>query len=82
MRRTLCRLHLGHAIVPAVHAHNFVEGGAVKAVLIADLPPISIGWAFRHWQHLPAAARRFAELVEQDLRKMRGVPGLELVEHP
>jgi DNA-binding transcriptional LysR family regulator len=78
--RIFVELHLGHAIVPAVHAHNFAKSGAVKPVLIADLPPICIGWAFRHWQHLPLAARRFTELMEQDLRKMRGVPGLELVE--
>jgi DNA-binding transcriptional LysR family regulator len=71
-------LDLGHAIVPAVHAHNFAKTGAVKAVLICDLPPISIGWAFRHWNHLPAVAREFTVLMEQDLRKMRGVAGLEL----
>ena len=25
----------------------------------SDLPPISIGWAFRRWQHLPAVAHEF-----------------------
>jgi DNA-binding transcriptional LysR family regulator len=76
--RIFVELDLGQAIVPAVHAHNFAKSGSVKAVLIADLPPISIGWAFRHWKHLPAVARRFTELLEQDLKKLRGVPGLEL----
>jgi len=72
-------LDLGHAIVPAVHAHNFEKTGTVKAILIADLPPISIGWAFRRWQHLPAVAHEFVELMASDLGKMRGVAGLELV---
>jgi len=67
--------------VPAVHAHNFARTGSVKAVLISDLPPISIGWAFRHWKHLPAAARAFALLLEQDLRKMQELPGSSSPEH-
>jgi DNA-binding transcriptional LysR family regulator len=76
--RIFVELDLGQAIVPAVHAHNFARTGTVKAVLIADLPPIPIGWAFRHWNHLPAAAREFAMLLEQDLRKMQGITGFEL----
>jgi len=72
-------LDLGQAIVPAVHAHNFEKTGTVKAILIADLPPISIGWAFRRWQHLPAVAHEFVELMANDLARMRGVAGLELV---
>jgi DNA-binding transcriptional LysR family regulator len=76
--RIFVELDLGQAIVPAVHAHNFARSGAVKAVLIGDLPPISIGWAFRHWKHLPTAAREFARLMEQDLRKMQGIAGFEL----
>ncbi|MFL6600475.1 MAG: LysR family transcriptional regulator [Steroidobacteraceae bacterium] len=71
-------LDLGQAIVPAVHAHNFAKGGGVKAVLISDLPPISIGWAFRNWRHLPPAALEFATLLEQELRRMQGIVGLEL----
>jgi len=51
-------LDLGQAIVPAVHAHNFERTGSVKAVLMSDLPPISIGWAFRHWNHLPPPRER------------------------
>jgi DNA-binding transcriptional LysR family regulator len=72
-------LNLGQAIVPAVHAHNFEKTGSVKAILIADLPPISIGWAFRHWGHLSAVAREFTDLLGQDLKKMQGIPGFELV---
>jgi DNA-binding transcriptional LysR family regulator len=77
--RIFVELDLGQAIVPAVHAHNFARTGTVKAVLIADLPPIPIGWAFRHWNHLPVAAREFAVLLEQDLRKMQAIAGFELV---
>src|SRR6267154_241635 len=77
--RIFVELDLGQAIVPAVHAHNFEKTGTVKAILISDLPPISIGWAFRRWQHLPAVAHEFVELMAQDCHKMRTVPGFELV---
>jgi DNA-binding transcriptional LysR family regulator len=72
-------LGLGQAIVPAVHAHNFAKTGTVKAVPITDLPPVSIGWAFRHWHHLSPAAQAFATVVDQELARMaRGVPGFSL----
>ncbi|MET0334123.1 MAG: LysR family transcriptional regulator [Rhizobacter sp.] len=71
--RIFVELGLGHAIVPAVHAHNFARSGTVKAVLISDLPPVSIGWAFRHWQHLSPAARDFALLMDQELARMAKV---------
>jgi DNA-binding transcriptional LysR family regulator len=72
-------LGLGQAIVPAVHAYNFEKGGSVKAVLIADLPPVAIGWAFRHWHHLSAAAREFVAIADHEIGKLHSVPGLELV---
>jgi DNA-binding transcriptional LysR family regulator len=69
-------LGLGHAIVPAVQAHNFALSGTVKAVPVTDLPAVSIGWAFRHWHHLSPSAQTFAGMVDQELRKMaRSVPG-------
>jgi DNA-binding transcriptional LysR family regulator len=71
-------LGLGQAIVPAVHAYNFERSGSVKAVLISDLPPVSIGWAFRHWQHLSQAAREFVAITNQEIGKLQNVPGLEL----
>lgn len=71
-------LGLGQAIVPAVHAHNFEKGGSVKAVLIADLPAVSIGWAFRHWQHLAPAAREFVAIANHEIGKLHNVAGLEL----
>lgn len=77
--RIFVELDLGQAIVPAVHAYNFEKTGAVKAIMITDLPPISIGWAFRRWQHLPAVAHEFVELMAQDCNKLRTIPGFELV---
>jgi DNA-binding transcriptional LysR family regulator len=71
-------LDLGQAIVPAVHAYNFQKTGTVKAIPIADLPPVSIGWAFRRWQHLPAVAHEFVELMAQDCKAMQNIPGFEL----
>jgi DNA-binding transcriptional LysR family regulator len=60
-------------------AKIFVEQtGSVIAVPIADLPPVSIGWAFRHWQHLSPAARDFVTIVNQHIAKLHQVPGLEL----
>ena len=75
--RIFVELDLGHAIVPAVHAHNFTKSSAVKAILIGDLPPISIGWAFRHWKHLPAVAHEFVDLMAQELKKMSDIAGFE-----
>jgi DNA-binding transcriptional LysR family regulator len=72
-------LGLGQAIVPAVHAHNFEKSGSVTATLIADLPPISIGWAFRHWQHLSSAARNFVTIADHEIGKLRNVRGLKIV---
>jgi DNA-binding transcriptional LysR family regulator len=72
-------LGLGHAIVPAVHAFNFERSGTVKSVLITDLPSVSIGWAFRHWQHLSPAAREFVQVVKHEIGKLRKVRGFEVV---
>ena len=72
-------LGLGHAIVPAVHAYNFEKTGSVKGVLITDLPPVSIGWAFRHWHHLSPAAQAFVEIVNREIGKLRTVRGLEVL---
>lgn len=71
-------LGLGQAIVPAMHAHNFEKSGSVRAVLIADLPPVSIGWAFRHWHHLSPAAREFVTIADHELEKLRGIEGFEI----
>lgn len=72
-------LNLGQAIVPAIHAHNFENSGAVKGILIADLPPVSVGWAFRQWNRLSGPARDFVELFELELKKLKNVRGVELV---
>lgn len=72
-------LNLGQAIVPAIHAHNFESAGAVKGVLITDLPPVSVGWAFRQWNRLSGPAKDFVELFGLELKKLKNVPGVELV---
>lgn len=72
-------LGLGQAIVPAIHAHHFARAGAVKAVLIADFPPVSVGWAFRR---LSAPARAFVDLVGHEFQAMKDLPGVKLVEAP
>jgi len=72
-------LGLGQAIVPALHAHNFERNGSVKAVPIVDLPPVSVGWAFRHWHHLSAAAQQFVLVANQEIGKFRSVAGFSLV---
>ena len=60
-----------------MHAYNFEKSGSVKAVLITDLPAVSIGWAFRHWQHLAPAAREFVAIANHELGKLHNVAGLE-----
>ena len=77
--KVFVELGLGHAIVPAVYAHNFAKTGTVKAIPIVDLPAVSIGWAFCHWQHLSPAARDFATLMDQSLGRMaKSVDGFSL----
>lgn len=71
-------LELGQAIVPAMHAYNFEKSGSVTAIAITDLPSVSIGWAYRHWQHLSPAARDFVTIVNQHIARLHHVPGLEL----
>lgn len=72
-------LGLGHAIVPAVQAHNFQQTAAVQAVPIVDLPPVAVGWAFRHEAHLSAPARAFLDLFDGELEKVGQLPGVEVV---
>ncbi len=72
-------LGMGHAIVPAVQAHNFVENGGVAAVLISDLPPVNVGWAYRHVAYLAAPARDFMSEFENDLDQMKQLPGVTVV---
>jgi DNA-binding transcriptional LysR family regulator len=73
-------LDLGQAIVPAVQAHNFERDGGVRGVRIADLPPVSVGWAFRHWSHLSTPARDFVELFKDELAQLGDMDGLTLVD--
>ncbi len=71
-------LGMGHAIVPAVQAHNFVENGGVAAVLISDLPPVQVGWAYRHVAYLAAPAQDFMALFAEDLARIKELPGVTI----
>lgn len=72
-------LGLGHAIVPAVQAHHFARSSQVKAIPIVDLPPVPVGWGFRHWKHLSVAAQEFVRISDAEMHKMRSIPGFQLV---
>ena len=72
-------LGLGHAIVPAVQAYNFVQGGKVRAIPLVDIPPVPFGWGFRHRKHMSSFARDFVDLFDEELRKMKSIPGLQLI---
>ncbi len=71
-------LNLGQAIVPAVQAQHFAQSGAVTAIRIVDVPPITVGWAFRKWGHLSPPARDFVHVSGEALSKMRRMPGVTL----
>lgn len=71
-------LGMGHAIVPAVQAHNFCANGGVAAVPITDLPPVNVGWAYRHLAYLATPARDFMSEFEQDLVRMKTLPGVTI----
>ena len=75
-------LGMGHAIVPAVQAHNFVESGNITAVPIKDLPPVEVGWAYRHVAYLAAPARDFMKEFENDLTIMKDLPGVTVLNAP
>ena len=72
-------LGLGHAIVPAVQAYNFVQGGKVRAIPVVDIPPVSFGWGFRHAKYVSSLASGFVDLFDQELSKMASIPGLHLI---
>jgi len=58
-------LGLGQAIMPCLHAAHFAPGGRVRAIPIADLPPVQVGWAARSFRLLPPVAHEFMTLVSQ-----------------
>jgi DNA-binding transcriptional LysR family regulator len=72
-------LGLGQAICPAMQAHNFARSGVVSVVPIVDLPPVSVGWAYRSHSVITPPARDFMQFFQQVLQSMGGIPGLALV---
>ncbi len=72
-------LGLGQAICPAMQAHNFSRSAAVSVVPIMDLPPVSVGWAYRGQGAITPPASDFMDVFRQVLVDMGEVPGLRLV---
>jgi DNA-binding transcriptional LysR family regulator len=72
------QLGLGHAIVPAIHARNLLNGSDARAVAIAGFPRISLGWAALRSAVLTPLAREFVRLFSETARKWRGIRGLEV----
>ncbi|MCC5859548.1 MAG: LysR family transcriptional regulator [Ectothiorhodospiraceae bacterium] len=72
-------LGLGQAICPAMQAHNFARGAGVGVIPIVDLPPVSVGWAYRRSRPLTPPARDFISVFQQVLADMGEVPGLKLL---
>jgi DNA-binding transcriptional LysR family regulator len=73
-------LGLGHAIVPAMHAHHFSQGGRVASIEIRGLKPVVIGWAVRRWSSLSSAANTFVEIFHHEMKQHTGVPGLSVID--
>lgn len=69
----LVELGLGDAVVPTLHAAQLAQDREVAAVPIPWLPPVAFGWAARRFDRLDALARRFAELVREDLANRAGL---------
>lgn len=73
-------LGLGHAMVPAVQAHHFSTEGRVHSVRVTGLDPLPVGWAARRFDALPQSALAFLEIFQREMRAMRGIPGLRLLD--
>lgn len=74
-------LGLGQSIMPALHAAHFARGGRVRAVPIADLSPIRVGWASRGFPLLPPVAHEFMRSVARAASRWR-IPGVRVVDEP
>ncbi|QKW34889.1 LysR family transcriptional regulator [Actinomadura sp. NAK00032] len=62
----LAELGLGQAILPALPGWGRGQG-EVRLLPIPDLPPLTAGWAARHWDALSPLATEFAETVLEHL---------------
>jgi hypothetical protein len=62
-----------------VQAHNFERSGTVVAVLISDLPPVSIGWAFRTQDMLPSIAQSYITIVDRELQSFKRIRGFDIL---
>lgn len=74
------QLGFGHAIVPAVQGRNFERAGRVRAIQIAGLPPIPVGWAARSIQLLPPVAVEFMDILLRTARQWGDIAGLKVLD--
>jgi DNA-binding transcriptional LysR family regulator len=75
----LVALGVGQAIIPAVWVHDLPERGPLRAVPIAGLEPVTIGWAARRWAALPDHAHAFVWLVGAAFADLEATARVELV---
>ncbi len=73
-------LGLGYAIVPALQAWNFSRDTKLASLSIEGIEPIPIGWAARRWSSLSVVALAFVGGFRAEMRSLKRVPGLKVVE--
>jgi len=76
------QLGLGHAIVPAIHARNLLDGQQARAVEIVGFPPIALGWAARRFGSLTPLACEFMRLFSARARRWPRIRGLTVTAAP
>jgi DNA-binding transcriptional LysR family regulator len=76
------QLGLGHAIVPAIHARNLLDGQQARAVEIVGFPPIALGWAARRFASLTPLACEFMRLFSARASRWPSMRGLTVAAAP
>jgi DNA-binding transcriptional LysR family regulator len=66
----LVELGVGQSIVPALWIHDLDHHPSLRALPITWLPPVTVGWATRHWDALPPYAHSFTQLVNDGLARL------------
>jgi DNA-binding transcriptional LysR family regulator len=77
--KVFVEIGVGHAIVPAVHAHVFAKEGGVRALPIRGLPPLRVGWAARDFRLLPSTAHEFMADFLRSASRWRRIRGVRLL---
>jgi DNA-binding transcriptional LysR family regulator len=77
--KVFVEIGVGHAIVPAVHAHSFAKEGGVRALPIRGLPALCVGWAARDFRLLPSTAHDFMAAFLRSASRWRRIRGVRLL---